>query len=122
LSAMAYDETRQRVVLFAGMDGAGTSMSDLWEWDGTSWMPVIALTSPPARYFHAMAYARDRQRITVFGGYFRADTWEWDGTSWLARTPVRRRADHRLAFTMAYDDVVGSLVLFDGANTGQFWP
>jgi len=34
--ALAYDEARDRVVLFGGFS-AGGDLADLWEWDGTSW-------------------------------------------------------------------------------------
>ncbi len=37
--AMAYDSTRQRIVLFGGRL-VGTRFGDTWEWDGANWTQV----------------------------------------------------------------------------------
>src|SRR5438874_3914689 len=42
--AMAYDSTRERVVLFGGTDGSGF-LGDTWEWDGTDWIQKTPATS-----------------------------------------------------------------------------
>jgi hypothetical protein len=61
--------------------------ADTWEWNGKSWSLSEPVTSPSARYFHAMALDSARQEVVLFGGtsdagaYF-ADTWTWDGTAW----------------------------------------
>lgn len=110
---MAYDSTRQRVVLFGGY----YYLSDTWEWDGTNWAEKTSATVPPARWDHAMAYDATRQKIVMHGGIGNAssstDTWEWDGTLWvqkiLAPAPSARY-DH----TMAYDANRQKIVLFGG--------
>jgi cysteine-rich repeat protein len=63
---MAYDATRDRVVLFGGYDG--TYRNDTWEWDGSTWTLLSSQTSPPPRTGHAMAYDATRGRIVLFGG------------------------------------------------------
>jgi hypothetical protein len=73
-------------------------------------------TTPPYRFYYAMAYDSARRRIVVWSelqGLTR-DTWEWDGASWSVRTtpespPVRW--DHGLV----YDSVRGRTVLFGGS-------
>jgi len=122
--AMAYDATNpnpsQRVVLlFGGRSGdvaPYTYNADTWAWDGTEWT-LRASTGPPARWKHAMAYDRQRNRVLLFGGENAAgqalpDTWEWDATSWTqVQTPgPSARADH----AMAYDDTWKRMVLFGG--------
>jgi hypothetical protein len=89
--AMAYDETRDRVVLFGGaMDQ--TAFDDTWEWDGNSWQMMRPAHSPPARCCHAMAYDQANNRVFMYGGWnhftgeFFGDAWEWDGTDWVEVT------------------------------------
>ena len=84
---MAYDAARARVVLFGGVDPAGTALADTWEWDGSDWTKRTPAASPPARMSHALAFDLIRAKVVLFGGTvypatFFADTWEWDGTTW----------------------------------------
>jgi hypothetical protein len=37
---MAYDRSRERLVLFGGFDGNSQRRGDTWEWDGTRWTDV----------------------------------------------------------------------------------
>lgn len=77
--AMAYDELRDRIVLYG---------FETWEWDGSDWSRRTPAQEPPARSFPALAFDARRGRTLLFGGVqgginWLADTWEWDGTSWL---------------------------------------
>lgn len=61
---MAYDEARDRVVLFGGRaigvtPGTEVRPSDTWEWDGESWTQVEDV-GPSGRSEFAMAYASGR--------------------------------------------------------------
>lgn len=51
---IAYDNKRQRTVLFGGSAG-NLNLNDTWEWDGENWTQV-ADSGPAARGGHAMAY------------------------------------------------------------------
>jgi hypothetical protein len=111
--AMAYDAARQRVVLFGGYDSSTNgqlSLSDTWEWDGSTWSQRSPVTSPSARGHQTMAYDAARQRIVLFGG---SDTWEWDGSTWSQRSPVTSPSA-RGHQTMAYDAARQRIVLFGG--------
>lgn len=130
LDAAAYDTARQRLVLQGGMvaDGGDTSLNDLWEFDGTTWVrPEVQ--GPGARDHHTMAYDPDRRRLVLFGGRVTrdrlgADTWEYDGVAW-------RRFDGpgpggRAHFPMAYDNARHRVLLFGGMNqqsraTADLW-
>ena len=72
--AMAYDEVRDRVVLFGGrthgVSEPDARPSDTWEWDGESWVQVEDV-GPPGRGHFAMAYDSARQRVVLFGGLTR---------------------------------------------------
>ena len=84
-----WDAIRKRVVLFGGFSGAdsGASLSDTWEYDGTTWAQRTG-SGPPGRNVFAFAFDPARGRtvlyggevhnangFTVYGGY--SDTWEY---------------------------------------------
>jgi subtilase family serine protease len=86
--AMAFDESRQKLVLFGGQ--ATVNFADTWEWDGTVWTRLSPANSPSARFGHSMAYDPAHQRVVLFGGFGGAgagsrlnDTWTWDGVDWV---------------------------------------
>ena len=45
------------LVLFGGTFGGtlSTNFNDTWVWDGTNWTQKSPITSPPGRFWHAMA-------------------------------------------------------------------
>ena len=120
--AMAYDEARQRIVLFGGADSIGNPLplSDTWEWDGTDWSPRTSAFAPAPRYRHAMAYDAVGRNIVLFGGMGRlsplGDTWTWDGAVW---TPLATAAtpDPRSGHLMAFDPPRGRVLLMGGGPT-----
>lgn len=115
--ALAYDDSRQRVVLFGGSGNAGT-----WEFDGADWRVVATLHAPTTRTGHAMTYDSARQRVVLFGGLGAtgclADTWEYDGVDWVDRQlPLHPSA--RCETAMAFDPRNGRTVLFGGRNAND---
>ena len=113
-TAMAYDEARQRIVLFGGASTISTNwFNDTWTWDGIVWSQMPAL-GPGARADHAMTYDPDRGTVLLFGGQTQANdrdnsTWEWDGSQWLQHilsvSPVYR-GNHGLAYDAARNEIV----------------
>jgi hypothetical protein len=114
--AMAYDENRNRVVLFGGASGNNLS-GDTWEWDGEYWTEV-ADVGPSARQGFAMASDTKRKRIVLFGGStgtsVYGDTWEWDGNQWTQHEGVGPPA--RGGHGMAHDPHRGRTIIFGGAT------
>ena len=115
--AIAYDASRQRVVLFGGRSPFGL-LADTWEWDGTAWLQRTPPTSPAPRTEFTLAYDGARQRTVLFGGSLAAnsalgDTWEWDGAAWVQRTPSASPPP-RHSHAMQYDSARSRLVLFGG--------
>lgn len=112
---MAYDLTRQRVILFGGTGTGGAALTDTWEWDGTTWREISGITPPAISGRAAMVYARDRVLLvgadaanpTLFG------VWAWNGTAWT-RQPATVAAPARTGFGLAYDAGRDRLVLFGG--------
>ncbi|MEW5847636.1 MAG: Ig-like domain-containing protein [Myxococcota bacterium] len=91
---LAYDASRQRVVLFGGDAGGlsdcGTASrfcKDQWEWNGTSWTRVESADpegdlAPSARVRSAMAHDPQRGELLLFGGNGGLDdTWAWNGAA-----------------------------------------
>ncbi len=102
---MAYDERRDRVVLFGGLDAsdAGT-LNDTWEFDGLTWARSTPLHAPSRRQNSGLAYDPLSQKVVLYSGTRPlaagrdaglgeatleqiGDTWEWDGTDWTQRLP-----------------------------------
>jgi hypothetical protein len=81
--AMAWDGTRNRVVLFGG----GT-WRDTWEWDGSAWMNATPVTaSPPATSLGAMAWDPVAGAVLLFVPQF-GQTWKWTAGAWTDITPA----------------------------------
>ena len=100
-SAMIWDATRARAVLFGGMEKIqaglnGVPKQDTWEWDPSksSWTNHSIIGNRPSpRYGHAMAYDPGRGVTMLVGGWDMetgnalADVWEWNptGGAWSQR-------------------------------------
>lgn len=86
LHGMAFDEARQRTVVFAGSDEPNHYKDDLWEWDGSNWVERILVPRPPARLEFGFTYDPGTQRTLAFGGETWpgrvSDLWSFDGTAW----------------------------------------
>ena len=132
--ALAWDDVRDRLVLFGGRDPGGW-LAGTWEWDGLAWRQTVdASSSPPVRAGHALAFDPDRKRIVLYGGMTSppatslCDTWEYDGSRW---TRLRHDActDQRSRNTsLVFDSRRRQLLLLDGpaiggdeARPGRLW-
>jgi hypothetical protein len=115
---MAYDAARGKVVLFGGGTASGFS-NETWEWNGTSWMLITPVTSPPARRYHSLVYDQKRAKVVLFGGvqtWESNDVWEWDGTNWVLKEP-QVSPPVRKNHAAAHDTARGRMVLFGGNNS-----
>ena len=126
--ALAYDSKRLRAVLFGGAPGTTPGnpyfgdLDDTWEWDGSNWIAMTPQTIPEGRYYHGMAYDKNRERTVMFGGVSYPykqlnDTWEWNGTNWENISVVGPSSRDGLA--MAYDENRAVIVLFGGYSTSS---
>ena len=93
-----FDAALEKIVLFGGCIESNSSRcsqysNDLWAFDGVFWEQLNIATKPEGRYYHAMTFDTNRQRLIMFGGCadyywgFRCeqllgDLWEFDGTEW----------------------------------------
>jgi hypothetical protein len=127
--AIAYDDTRRRIVLFGGDDADFHVLGDTWEWYGTTWTRRTPPQSPRGRSDHALAFDAATQRVLLFGGriehtrdgepdlYF-ADTWAWNGAIWEEQHPARSPTA-RCGHALASDPVQRRVVLLGGYSTDR---
>lgn len=118
-AALAYDQSRRRLILFGGYRGAGaqrTRLGDTWEWDGSAWTKASE-RGPSPRNNAAMAYDAHRHVTVLFGGSDGAasgETWEWDGTTWSRSSAAL--TEPRYNATMVYDPIRRRMLRFGGWN------
>ncbi len=109
LHCLAFDARRGQTVLFGGLDSGSVSQprGDTWEYDGSVWTPIVAVTSPSPRYLAGMAYDIARGKVVLLGGQGAysslGDVWAWDGQQWALNAVSSRGWVYRHA--MAYDSV-----------------
>jgi N-acetylneuraminic acid mutarotase len=129
--ALAFDETRQVVVVFGGMtsspDGSTTAQQDTWEWSpaqGAWTARTIAGAKPAARTGAAMAYDSARKIFVLFGGragsgYDYQDTWEWDPATgaWTDKSGSGTKPSARSQHSMIFDSKAGKILLFGGGRS-----
>jgi len=83
---MAYDPTRQRVVLFGGLringPGVQSDLNATWEWNGSTWTQRNPLTFPTPRSATANGFDTAGNRVIAGGGFSQFglfnDTWDYD--------------------------------------------
>ncbi len=128
---MAFHTQRNQVILFGGICDSGTGCSAqgfyglTWGWNGSSWTQ-LAVTNPPARTGHRMAYDPNLGGISglyLFGGQNETgllqDTWylppigNWTqcASGLCVKNPTQR-----CCTGMAFDGRNGLLTLFGGGN------
>lgn len=83
---MAYDQTRQRTILFGGLTGTTEAYGDTWEFDGTTWTQVSAFPSPSARWDLGMGYNSARNTTVLFGGMYNQGGFQWKNDTWLYKS------------------------------------
>jgi hypothetical protein len=125
--AVAYDASRDRLVLFGGVDASGALLGDVWEWDGWRWSQRFpAGSAPSARRGHALAYDAVRKVVVLFGGFDGTndlqDTWVWNGTTWSSVTPAGQSPAARRNHSLVWDDLRARVVLLGGGpGTGALF-
>lgn len=133
LAAMAYDPTRNRVVLHGGQQGTLPSAwfpPEVWEWDGQSWTSLPVTPGPFGRRRHAMVYDAARQNMFMFGGLDNLNQlsdqiWLWDGAAWSSPNPSVRPAPRQNP-SLTYNAQRNSVLLLGGfdasfAPLNDFW-
>ena len=125
-TALAWDDARQRIVLFGGVSNCDVNACSTWTFEeGAGWTEHADLSErPPSRFSHGMVYDQLRRRTLVFGGVIGSGEvdgeflWEWDGVGWgrrLAGPPLRSSP------AMSYDPDRGRALVFGGQGATDTW-
>jgi hypothetical protein len=111
------------VVMFGGVNAGGNMFGDTWLWDGANWNLQSPATDPAARRV-PLVYDPATGTVVLFGGEGSyggptyGDTWIWNGSSWTQVFPATSPLPRSMA-SMAFDSVLGRLVLFGGSQAGS---
>ncbi len=124
---MAYDQTRDRIVVFGGRlvpVMCGTMSDETWELNMSvspaCWTLVSTLDAPNPREGMRMVYNPTDSTILLFGGSDTcssafADSWVYDGVTWEEANVGGPTARH--LYAMAFDGLRDEFVLFGGFTT-----
>jgi len=118
-----YDPVRDRMIVFAGLDG--TYRNDTWALtlSGTpTWSQITTAISPPGRTDFGMVYDPAGDRVVAFGGYDgfptnrRGDTWALSLAGVPAWTNLTTPGGPtgRSGQRCAYDSARGRMLMFGG--------
>jgi len=117
--AMAYDPTREAVVMFGGSLG-GRPLGDTWEWRGERWERPHLARSPSKRYEPALAYFPALGGLVLYGGHDGKtcldDLWLYKEGAWSQLEVADLRPFPRKAPGFALDPSSGRLLLIGGHN------
>ena len=123
LHAMAFDETRGKVILYGGKNESG-NLADLWEWDGVTWHRRCPVCNPAGRFSHKMIFDSQRQNVLIYGGHDGkagfAEAWSWDGESWTY-VPFAESSPATYNAPLVYDSAGGRVISFMGREWGGTW-
>jgi len=119
--SMAYDTTRNVMVLFGGWNGG--YLGETWEWDGTDWTQIATAHSPTGRAYSAMDFDATRNVMVLFGGStaltrYDSQTWEYNGVDWTRIYPVASPSG-RYSHGVTFYPPSNACILF-GGDTGSY--
>jgi hypothetical protein len=116
--AMAFDEARNRIVLYGGRWSNATVHSDTWVLENDEWVELL-VGGPGRRGDAGMVYDRERQVSVLAGGAEIEDTsqatWEFDGNAWSPVSTVYSPSMHRSSAGAAWDPVRKVMVFSMGS-------
>ncbi|MFX0204847.1 MAG: Kelch repeat-containing protein, partial [Candidatus Hodarchaeota archaeon] len=128
-SAMTYDSTIGKIILFGGIYGGTQIYDDTWVYDliSNTWTQMNPSTKPPARCYHSMAFDSSSGKVILFGGrggptLYLSDTWVYDlnSNSWTQMTPSTHPSG-RAGYSMVYDITSNKVILFGGSRDYTYY-
>lgn len=125
-SAMFYDKTNERIILFGGYGLNDLLLNDLWayQFDNNSWFQLFNEDQPSVRYGHSMVYDEQNNLGILFAGNnFQTkmnDVWLFNCSDdlWVESNSISPPAP-RYWFSMAYDSANHGSYVF-GGRIGNF--
>jgi galactose oxidase-like protein len=127
-AAMGFDPSVSYVILFGGLNGNGTLLSDTWYFTGTGWTPYPACTMscPAAREQASMASFNGSNStdkgVIMFGGIGvgggpLSDTWYFTFANGWSQPTSRTGPTARYGAGMTWDPTDTYVVLFGGETS-----
>jgi hypothetical protein len=126
-SAMCYDPTLGKCVLFGGSLNGSTFYGDTWTWDGTNWAQLAPAASPSPRARGWLEWDLIRNRAIYTCGKNStastalAETWSWDSSTWTQvptnTLPGWNGGTGLIAFGLTFDLLRDRYVLVGGTRT-----
>jgi len=122
-----YDSLRDRMVVFGGIDGAGSFHRDVWALAlaTTTWDEIVPTTPlPTMRTVASAVYDKPRDRMLMFGGYDGVtgdtnDLWSLNFTgtpAWAQLLPAGVPPPARQEHGAIYDPVRDRMIIYGGNN------
>lgn len=124
-SAMVYDPTLRKTVLYGGFDDSNTTCcyrNETWLWDATNWTRITK-NPAPARSNTSMWYDPILKRTVLYGGVGRPtsldaivyydDMWSFDGSQWT-QIKLTSGPGARYGAQVVVDPSTGHAILFGG--------
>lgn len=123
-----YDSESKRVIVFGGAHSDLNPVDETWAYDPVTdtWTQMHPRITPPARFWHAMAYDSPADRVVVFGGegdlgqsdFYDTWTYDFNRDTWT-QVQTNSAPPGRHYHAMAYDAGAQRTVLFGGADVGE---
>ena len=128
-TAMAFDSTNNRILLFGGSQNYytpyGSFYNDLWSWDGYNWTQLVTTNNPQSRALHEVCYDSNRNRLVLFGGINNSQstfgnalsgTWELNISTNRWANVSTSGPDARYGHGLVYDKSISKTLLIGGMN------
>lgn len=83
---MAFDRSKQKIIVHGGGLPDGNSATDSWEWDGKTWSVLAASSKAPSEGYK-LVYDAKNETILLLGGFVggapSSSLWKLSGSEWI---------------------------------------
>jgi hypothetical protein len=121
--SMAFDSSRNVLVVCGRPTPGEGSEYQIWQFDGTRWYRKANVpVHPDAQGDPKLTYDEHRSRLVLYVAHYAGTTevWEFDGDNWrLARSPHRPARCDDNGCLFQYDDTLGKSVLVGEERTAR---
>jgi hypothetical protein len=122
-SHAAFDPSRNRFMVYGGINQSGLVLEDLWAYDFHGfWTQIVpAGPNPPPRFLASWIYDRTNDRFVLFGGFGAAiynDVWSFSPATntWTQLAPGGAIPPARYGHTAVYDQDGARMLVFGGTD------
>lgn len=116
---MVYDKSRQKSILFSGLDPFENPVNETWSWNGEQWK-LLNQEGPESRGHFGFVYDPSQRQTLLFGGYTSTvsnEFWAWKDGAWQELDVQGPGALSHFGMTWNKDE--NALYVFGGATSGS---